>query len=149
MIMMKLLRNLVARVFVDLDQRLPWSAVGKQATLKISDFRLNGASNTWLNRVAGVLLPPVSNVLLCCRMLWNLRFVEKLEHVWQVSEQGRAVSKKTFFINRKVTRSYVKENGAQQLVKQEICKGNNLLSCRDVHGCVLRADKKNFMYETS
>lgn len=77
------------------------------------------------------------------------RFVEKLVHVWQVSEQGRAVSKKTFFINRKVTRSYVKENGAQQLVKQEICKGNNLLSCRDVHGCVLRADKKNFMYETS
>ena len=76
-------------------------------------------------------------------------FIEKLVHVWQVSEQGRAVSKKTSFINRKITRRYVKESAAQQFVKQEICKGNDLLSCRGVHGCVLREDKKKNMYETS
>lgn len=119
-----------------------WPAVGKHATVKISDFGWMGHQARGSIESLVFFFRPFLLFYYSVACYGVYGFVERLVNVWQVSEQGRAVSKKTSFINRKITRRYVKEGAAQQLVKQEICKGNDLLSCRGVHGCVLRADKK-------
>lgn len=46
-----------------------------------------------------------------------------------VSGQERTVSKETF-LNRKIVRSFVEENAAYQVLNQETCKGDKILSCR-------------------